>query len=134
MDSPRKSGRQRRLEIRERRRQRALAATHLSTAADATRRWAEGAVAANAAELAHNNTYGILPLFYVDLAFTCRDCGSAELWTAKQQKWWYEEAKGNINSIAVRCRPCRRREQERQAEARRVHQAGLARKASPSAD
>jgi hypothetical protein len=56
---------------------------------------------------AHNNTYGPLPSFYVDKAFTCRDCGAKEVWTAKQQKWWYEIALGNINSAAVRCRACR---------------------------
>lgn len=133
MDSPRKSGRQRRLEIRERRRQRALAGSSPAVAAEPGRHRPAGCVAADPAELGHNNTYGVLPLYYADRAFTCRDCGSAELWTAKQQKWWYEVAKGNINSTAVRCRPCRAREQARQAEARRIHQAGLARKAPPDA-
>lgn len=127
MDAPRKSGRQRRLEIREKRRQRALAAAAQTPPALPKR--PPDAVEADPAELAHNNTYGLLPLYYVDLAFTCRDCGSEELWTAKQQKWWYEVAKGNINSTAVRCRACRRREQTRRAEARRLHLEGLARKA-----
>lgn len=126
MDIPPKSGRQRRAEIREKRRQRALA-----QAPTATPRFPQrppGAVEADPAELTHNNTYGLLPLYYVDLAFTCRDCSSEELWTAKAQKWWYEVAKGNINSTAVRCRPCRRREQARRDEARRVHLEGLARR------
>lgn len=123
MDAPRKSGRQRREEIRERRRQRAMAAA--AQVPPAPPRRPPGAVEADPAELAHNNTYGLLPLYYLDKAFTCRDCGSEELWTAKQQKWWYEVAKGNINSTAVRCRACRRREQERRAEARRVHLQGL---------
>lgn len=129
MDIPPKSGRQRRAEIREKRRQRALAQSAQLRAAMAPPPLARppGAVEADPAALVHNNTYGLLPLYYVDLAFTCRDCGSEELWTAKAQKWWYEVAKGNINSTAVRCRPCRRREQARRAEARRVHLEGLER-------
>lgn len=46
--------------------------------------------------------------YYVDLPFTCRDCASQEVWTAAQQKWWYEEAKGYVDSTAVRCLACRR--------------------------
>ena len=45
--------------------------------------------------------------FYVDREFTCADCGSRGGWTAKQQQWWYEEAGGYIDSIAVKCRECR---------------------------
>ena len=54
------------------------------------------------------NPYGPPVLFYEDLRFTCRDCGSREVWTAEQQKWWYEVAKGKLYSTAARCRPCRR--------------------------
>jgi len=71
---------------------------------------------------------GILPKYYFDKPFTCVDCNSGEVWTAKQQKWWYEIAKGNINSTAIRCRPCRKTKQAIKAEARRVHLEGLARK------
>ena len=39
--------------------------------------------------------------------FTCRDCGEEQVWTAKQQKWWYEVVGGAIDSTAVRCLPCR---------------------------
>ena len=87
-----------------------------------------GAVVADHAALAHNNTYGCLPLFYIDRIFVCKDCGKEDVWTAKQQKWWYEIAKGHIDSVAVRCRPCRKNERERKAEARRVQQEGLAKK------
>jgi Probable zinc-ribbon domain len=65
---------------------------------------------------------------YAPVEFTCKECGKAEVWTPAQQKWWYEIAKGEVGSTAVRCRPCRRRERDRQAEARRVHLEGLARK------
>lgn len=68
-----------------------------------------GSVMADHKALAHNNTYDRLPVFYMDRVFVCRDCGREEIWTASQQKWWYEEAKGNINATAVRCRPCRKK-------------------------
>ncbi len=71
-----------------------------------------GELAADPAKLAHNNTYGLLPSFYIDRPFTCRDCGSEEVWTAKQQKWWYEELQKPIDSRAVRCRACRRKRRE----------------------
>jgi hypothetical protein len=67
-----------------------------------------GAVLADHNELKHINTYGGLPEFYVDKPFFCRDCGKAEVWTAEQQKWWYEVAKGHLDSTAVRCRKCRK--------------------------
>ena len=68
-----------------------------------------GAVAADQAKLAHINTYGDLPEFYVDYLFTCRDCGKSEVWTAERQKWYYEEAKGHIWAVAIRCRECRKK-------------------------
>lgn len=85
-----------------------------------------GMVLADPSGLSHNNTYGALPLFYVDSPFVCKDCGSHEVWTAKQQKWWYEIAKGHIDSKAVRCRPCRKILQAIKAEARAVHLNGIA--------
>ncbi len=87
-----------------------------------------GVILADALALQHNNTYGLLPTYYLDKPFTCVDCGSEEVWTAKQQKWWYEIAKGNINSTAIRCRSCRKIKQEIKAEARRIHLDGLERK------
>ena len=65
---------------------------------------------------------------YLDKTFTCVDCGLEQVWTATQQKWWYEVAKGDVFTTATRCRACRRRERTRKAEARRVHLEGLARK------
>ena len=82
--------------------------------------------------LAPNNSYGapdfVTRGFYVDRPFRCKDCGKDQLWTATQQKWWYEVAKGFAWSTAIRCRACRRKEQERQANARQVHLEGTARK------
>jgi hypothetical protein len=55
----------------------------------------------------YNHTWSP-PRYYLDRAFTCRDCGAEEVWTAKQQKWWYEIVHAPIDSVAVRCRACRR--------------------------
>ncbi len=113
-----KSGKQRREEIKARRRERAALLQGLDRYAP-LHELPLGAMPADLEQLTHNNTYGLLPVFYVDRPFTCRDCGAGEVWTAKQQKWWYEVAKGHIDSVAVRCRPCRALERERVAEARR---------------
>jgi len=87
-----------------------------------------GAVAADPAELAHNNTYSLLPRFYVDRVVVCRKCRKEDVWPAERQKWWYEVAKGKINTDAVLCRSCRTVKKAKKAEARRVHFEGLARK------
>ena len=102
-----KSNKQRRLEIRERRRKRAekLSINTLIKQKSIP----DHAAMADWEELKHNNTYGPLPVFYIDRVFICQDCGSDELWTAKQQKWWYEIAKGDINTTAIRCLRCRHR-------------------------
>jgi RNA 3'-terminal phosphate cyclase (ATP) len=68
------------------------------------------------------------PLSYADCAFICRDCQSSEVWTAAQQKWWFEVAHGARGTRAVRCRPCRAMERARVVEARRVSREGMARK------
>ena len=91
----------------------------------ATMPW--GAVLADPVQLRHNDFFSCSPpAFYRDSSFVCKDCGAHEIWTAKQQKWWYERAKGPIDSRAVRCRPCRLLERARVEEARRVSQAGMA--------
>jgi hypothetical protein len=65
-----------------------------------------GRIPANLSEQAPNNSYDP-PRFYEDREFACVDCGKRELWTAEQQKWWFEVAKGSIYSGAIRCRDCR---------------------------
>ncbi len=119
-----KSGKQRRLEIKAKRLQRAKQAVCVDTTEDVCPR-PEGAVEANIDILAqHNNSY-FLPLFYVDRPYKCRDCGNEEVWTAKQQKWWYEIALGDINSFAVRCRSCRK-ERRTEKELQKAHMAEMA--------
>lgn len=86
--------------------------------AERAARQGEGVALADVALLAaHNNSYG-LPAYYVDLPFECAECGAHEVWTAQQQKWWYEVALGNINSTARYCRACR---QARRAQREQTH-------------
>ncbi|MFZ6758585.1 zinc-ribbon domain containing protein [Undibacterium sp. Ji50W] len=120
-----KSGKQKRTEIMEKRRARMPVKKSFDIYAMPA---PAGAVMADREILRHNNTYSLLPLFYVDHAFNCRDCGCAQIWTGKQQKWWYEIMQGDINSLAVRCRPCRKKEQQRKKLAREIHLSGLAAK------
>lgn len=54
---------------------------------------------------------------YVDVPFTCRECGVEQVWTAERQKWWYEVAKGDVFSTAILCRPCRQHARARRGEA-----------------
>jgi len=74
-------------------------------------------VAVNPTLLAPYNSYGdpdfVRAGHYVDQPFRCRDCGRDEVWSARQQKWWYEVAKGYVYSTAVRCRACRRADRAR---------------------
>ncbi len=121
-----KSGRQRRNEILEARRRRARIAKRASPAP-----WLEpdrvpaGAVPADQSKLLHDNTYGPRPRFYVDTPFTCIECGTEEVWSATDQKWWYEEAKGKIATRANRCSVCRRKRRFRRSQERRVHIEGI---------
>ena len=65
---------------------------------------------------AHNATaYELLPSFYRNLSCTCATCGAPYVWTAKQQKWWYEVALGAIYCGASGCASCRRKRRETRA-------------------
>ena len=70
----------------------------------------------NPALLAPDNSYGapafVARGYYVDSAFQCVDCKTAEMWRATQQKWWYEVAKGAVYSTAKYCITCRRKRRE----------------------
>ena len=57
-----------------------------------------------------------------------------EIWTARQQKWWYEDCQGSIYSTATRCLPCRIARRQKLAEQRQRTQDGLARKAARTFD
>jgi len=66
------------------------------------------ALPSDKSKLGHINTYGLLPEFYTDKPFRCRDCGKEEIWKAADQKRYYEETKAHMDATAVRCHDCRR--------------------------
>lgn len=72
----------------------------------------------DSSKLNMGNSYSSAPEYYYDIEFDCRDCGAHQIWTAKQQKWWYEEAGGYFFAGAVRCRDCHIKERERKRQAR----------------
>ena len=122
------SGKQRRVEIKNRRALRKTKATvKLPPKPPPT-----GTAPVNDALLAPNNSYGapqfVYRGYYLDLPFTCQGCGKEEVWSATQQKWWYEVAKGFAYSTAKLCRTCRREVRARSDESRRLHLEGMARK------
>ncbi len=131
-----KSGKQRRQEIKAKHTVRKALARELARqlAAEPTiiPQGLSSGVGVDKTALAPDGSYSIPEFvqrsYYIDQPFICKDCGKAEVWAASQQKWWYEVAKGGVWTMARRCRPCRRKERERQEEARRVHLEGLARK------
>jgi hypothetical protein len=85
----------------------------------------------DASQLAPDGSYGrpdfVERGYYVDQPFTCQACGVEQVWTAAQQKWWYEVVKGGVWTRARLCRPCRKAERSRREEARRVQEQGIAR-------
>jgi hypothetical protein len=126
-----KSGKQRRAELKTKRKQRKAKQQSLTTGAQSTPR-PLGTAPVNEDSLAPYKSYGapgyVMRGYYQDVPFRCQGCGKEETWTAAQQKWWYEVAKGYVYSTAKLCRPCRKKAQARRAEARRVHLEGVARK------
>ena len=124
-----KSSKQRRAEISAKRRKRAAGREPLRKLPEVA---LQRMIPVNEALLAPNNSYGAPDFvrrgYYIDLPFRCAECGTEEIWTGTQQKWWYEVAKGFAYSAAIHCRSCRRKERERRDEARRVHLQGLAKK------
>ncbi len=68
-----------------------------------------GAVAAGRSRQVPNNSYNAPPSYYTDVEFTCRDCGKQDVWSAREQKWFYEVVKGTLYQEASRCADCRKR-------------------------
>lgn len=97
------SGRQKKQQLKESRRVRR---EDSETALRAARFERDEVVAADQSRQAPNNSYSP-PVVYEDQEFVCIDCGSEEVWPARQQKWWFEVAKGSIYSRANRCSACR---------------------------
>jgi hypothetical protein len=78
----------------------------------------QGYLPVDASRLNQGNSYSLPPRFYTDRPFSCVDCGIAEVWSAEDQKWWYEEIGAYFFSTAIRCRTCRAAERERKQKAR----------------
>ncbi|MFN3192838.1 MAG: zinc-ribbon domain-containing protein [Aureliella sp.] len=83
-----------------------------------------GAIPADLSQQVSINSYDPPPNWYVDKPFVCVDCGSEEIWTAQQQKWYYETAKGSLYATATRCRQCRSHQRDTRDEQRRRSEAG----------
>lgn len=83
-----------------------------------------GAIAADISKQAPNGSYSP-PLYYTDRDFQCADCDADETWTARQQKWYYEVAKGSIYGTAKRCRACRKKRRDAKSKQKR-HMAAMA--------
>jgi hypothetical protein len=126
-----KSGKQRKSEIKAHRIKREAAAPKLRGGQE-RKELPTGTAPCNPGSLAPSTSYGV-PEFihrghYMDVLFQCTTCLKQEVWSATRQKWWYEVAKGSLESRAKLCNTCRRAERERKSEARRVHLAGVAAK------
>jgi len=117
-----KSGKQRKQQLQKTRKDKAERQARAVVEPMPSQRPKDSAVV-NIAALAPFNSYGPPDWYqrgyYLDKPFKCKDCGVDEVWTATQQKWWYEVAKGQPFSHAIRCRACRRTKRETKADARR---------------
>jgi hypothetical protein len=47
--------------------------------------------------------------FYQDITKTCLQCGADFVFSASEQKYWYESLKFHFDSVAVRCAECRKK-------------------------
>ena len=60
--------------------------------------------------------YSVCPRhWYIDAVFGCRDCKKDFIFTANEQKFWYEERQFWIDSQPKRCPSCRKSERRRRA-------------------
>lgn len=46
--------------------------------------------------------------YYQDIDKTCVQCGQDFIFSAKEQKYWYESLKFHFDSVAIRCPKCRK--------------------------
>jgi putative zinc ribbon protein len=49
------------------------------------------------------------PPYYQDIRFTCADCDTDSVWTAQEQRHWFEILHGSPYSTAKRCAACRKK-------------------------
>ena len=74
-----------------------------------------------------NNSYAPI-LKYEDKRMSCADCGRSILWTAEQQRYWYEDVTASIYArVTLRCDQCRERgrhDKHKQAQRRKARRSG----------
>ncbi len=64
-------------------------------------------VTAERADVSKQN-YSVCPRhWYVDATFVCVECGSEFVFSAREQRFWYEELRFWIDSLPKRCASCR---------------------------
>jgi hypothetical protein len=62
---------------------------------------------------------------YVDANRVCVQCGEPFVFSAKEQKYWYETLQFRLDSNAIRCAACRRQRRTRRAVALRYEQSAV---------
>lgn len=63
------------------------------------------------ADLSRQTPWTLRPVtHYYDLDKVCKDCGRRFIFFAEEQKRWYEELRLPLETSAVRCPPCRKRQ------------------------
>lgn len=71
----------------------------------------KGAVRGDVARQNYCPLHHVPKYFYVDETKTCLQCHRAFVFSANEQKFWYETLQFNFSSTAVRCRECRKTKQ-----------------------
>ncbi len=51
--------------------------------------------------------------FFVDQERRCVECGHEFVFSASEQKFWYEDLKFHFDSVAIRCQDCRRKQRSK---------------------
>ena len=76
--------------------------------AERKRQHRQHVIPANPSEQQANNSRSA-PREYRDKKVPCSGCGKRLLWTAEQQRYWYEEMKASVYApINLRCENCRK--------------------------
>ena len=58
--------------------------------------------------------------YYVDKERMCVQCGKSFIFSAKEQKYWYESLKFYLDSVAIRCLSCRKQRRSEKALAAQI--------------
>ena len=71
----------------------------------------KGALSANPDNQDHGRGNAV-KFYYKDIPYTCAGCGKKGVWTAEQQKKYFEVQKGNIYNAPKWCNECHSRRTE----------------------